>query len=190
VAFDRSFNTPRCHLCINHSNFLADIVVGDAWLASTLSTKTGISLVINRREESDKLVRSLADAGRVIYSEVTVNEIRESQKPSIAFGDFAYAYASYRDELGLPRPMMDGPNKSSARPVDPRAVEVFHRELQRKLKLQRARRYRYLFWRKATKEFRGYVARYWNWFTHRVLGVGRDPKAARAARRDTTTAFR
>jgi coenzyme F420-reducing hydrogenase beta subunit len=190
VAFDRSFNTPRCHLCINHSNFLADIVVGDAWLASTLSTNTGISLVINRREESDKLVRSLADAGRVIYSEVTVNEIRESQKPSIAFGDFAYAYASYRDDLGLPRPMMDGPNKSSARPVDRRAVEVFHKELGRKLALQRGRRYRYLFWRKATREFRGYVARYWNWFTHRVLGVGRDPKAARVARRDTTTTFR
>ena len=190
VAFDRSFNTPRCHLCINHSNFLADIVVGDAWLASTLSTKTGISLVINRREESDKLVRSLADAGRVIYSEVTVNEIRESQKPSIAFGDFAYAYASYRDDLGLPRPMMDGPNKSSARPVDRRDVEVFHRELGLKLALQRARRYRYLFWRKATKEFGGYVARYWNWFTHRVLRVGRDPNAARVARRDTTTIFR
>ena len=48
VAFDRHFNTPRCHLCINHSNFLADIVVGDAWLPSTLTTKTGISLVICR----------------------------------------------------------------------------------------------------------------------------------------------
>jgi len=188
VAFDRSFNTPRCHLCINHSNFLA--VVGDAWLASTLSTKIGISLVINRREESDKLVRSMADAGRVIYSEVTVNEIRESQKPRIAFGDFAYAYASYRDDLGLPRPMIDGPNKSSARPVDRRDVEVFHRDLGRKLAQQRARRYRYLFWRKATKEFGGYVARYWNWFTHWFLGVGRDPNAARVARRDTTTRFR
>jgi coenzyme F420-reducing hydrogenase beta subunit len=188
VAFDRSFNTPRCHLCTNHSNFLADIVVGDAWLTSTLGTKTGISLVINRREESDKLVRSLADAGRVIYSEVTVNEIRESQKPSTAFGDFAYA--SYRDDLGLPRPMMDVPNKSSARPVDRRGVEVFHRKPLRKLALQRAGRYRYLLWRKATKESGGYVARYWNWFTHGVLRTWRDPNAARVARRDTTTTFR
>ena len=43
VAFDRLFNTPRCHLCVNHSNFLADIVVGDAWLPSTVFTKTGVS---------------------------------------------------------------------------------------------------------------------------------------------------
>ncbi len=80
-------------------------------------------------------------------------------------------------------------NKSSARPVDWRDVVVFHRELGRKPALQRERRYRRLFWRKATKEFGGYVARYWAWFTHRVLGVGREPNAARVARRDTTTTF-
>ncbi|NEE01223.1 Coenzyme F420 hydrogenase/dehydrogenase, beta subunit C-terminal domain [Phytoactinopolyspora halotolerans] len=190
VAFDRSFNTPRCHLCINHANFLADIVVGDAWLASTLGTKTGISLVINRREESDALVRRLADRGRVIFSEVTVNEIRESQKPRIAFGNFAYAYADYLDELGLHRPKMDGPNKPAAQPVARREVAAFHEELQRKLELQRARRYRYLFWRKATKELGRYVGRYWDWFTHRVLGRGRDRDAAAAATRETTSVFR
>jgi coenzyme F420-reducing hydrogenase beta subunit len=190
VAFDRIFNTPRCHLCVNHSNFLADIVVGDAWLASTLGTKTGISLVINRREESAKLVRGLADRKRVVFTEVTVNEIRESQKPSIAFGNFAYAYADYLDEIGAHRPKMDGPNRVLAAPVDRREVEVFHRELRRKLDLQRARRYRFLFWRKATKELPRYVGRYWNWFSHRVLRTGRDPKAAQAATRETTSIFR
>jgi coenzyme F420-reducing hydrogenase beta subunit len=190
VAFDRTFNTPRCHLCVNHSNFLADIVVGDAWLASTLGTKTGISLVINRREESHKLVQSLADRGKVVFTEVTVNEIRESQKPSIAFGNFAYAYAGYLDELGLHRPKLDGPNQAAARPVGRHEVATFHRELRRKLALQRARRYRYLFWRKATRELGRYVGRYWNWFSHRVLRVGRDPAATRAATRDTTSMFR
>jgi coenzyme F420-reducing hydrogenase beta subunit len=190
VAFDRTFNTPRCHLCVNHSNFLADIVVGDAWLASTLGTKTGISLVINRREESHKLVRGLADRGRVVVSEVTVNEIRESQKPSIAFGNFAYAYAEYLDDLGLHRPRMDGPNKPAAKPVDRGDVATFHTELRRKLELQRARRYRFLFWRKATRELGRYVSRYWDWFSHRVLRVGRDPDATRAATRDTTSIFR
>jgi coenzyme F420-reducing hydrogenase beta subunit len=190
VAFDRTFNTPRCHLCVNHSNFLADIVVGDAWLASTLGTKTGISLVINRREETHKLIAGLADRGRVVFTEVTVNEIRESQKPGIAFGDFAYAYAEYLDELGLHRPAMIGPNRPAARPVDRAAVAEFHRELRRKLQLQRARRYRFLFWRKATKELGRYVGRYWDWFSHRVLRVGRDPGAERAATRETTSIFR
>jgi coenzyme F420 hydrogenase subunit beta len=190
VAFDRTFNTPRCHLCINHSNFLADIVVGDAWLASTLGTKTGISLIINRREQSDELVRGLADRGRVVFSEVTVNEIRESQKPRVAFGDFAYAYAEYLDELGLHRPRMDGPNRPAAELADRKEVATFHHELQRKLELQRARRYRYLFWRKATKELRRFLSRYWDWFTHRVLRMGRDPSGGQGATRELTSRFR
>ena len=190
VAFDRTFNTPRCHLCINHANFLADIVVDDAWLASTLATRTGISLVINRRRQSDELVRELAARGRAIYSEVTVNEIRESQKPRVAFGNFAYAYAEYRDEEGLPRPRMEGPNRTAAQLADRSEVETFHRELQRKLALQRARRYRYLYWRKATKELRRFLSRYWDWFTHRVLRVGRDRDADRASVRDQASGFR
>ena len=190
VAFDRTFNTPRCHLCINHANFLADIVVGDAWLSSTLGTKSGISLVINRREASDQLVRGLAERGRVIFSEVTVNEIRESQKPRVAFGNFAYAYGEYLDEVGLHRPRMDGPNRPFAELEDREDAAAFHAELQRKLELQRARRYRYLYWRKATKEFGRYVSRYWDWFSHRVLRVGRDRSVERAATKDTTSIFR
>ncbi len=190
VAFDRTFNTPRCHLCINHANFLADIVVGDAWLASTLSTKTGISLVINRREESDALVRTLAEQGRVVLSDVSVNEIRESQKPNIAFGNTAYAYAELLDDLGRFRPQMDGPNRAVAELVDRREVAAFHGELQRKLELQRDRRYRFLFWRKATKELRSYLSRYTTWFKHRVLRAGRDRDAVDEAPRPSTDQFR
>jgi len=190
VAFDRTFNTPRCHLCINHANFLADIVVGDAWLQSTLKTKTGISLVINRREESDRMMRSLAARDRVVLSEVTVNEIRESQKPRIAFGNFAYAYAEYLDAIGVPRPVMEGPNRPAAELVSQQEVAGFHDELQTKLELQRARRYRYLRWRKATKELGRFLSRYWEWFAHRVLRTGRDPEARHSPDRDTTSIFR
>ena len=190
VAFDRTFNTPRCHLCINHSNFLADIVVGDAWLASTLGTRSGISLVINRAEKCDQLVRELADRGRVTISDVTVNEVRESQKPRVAHGDFAYAYAEYLDELDLHRPQMDGPNRPAANLADRDEVATFHRELRRKLELQRARRYRFLYWRKLTKEFGRFVGRYWDWFRHRVLRQGRDRQVEEAATRQTTSIFR
>lgn len=190
VAFDRTFNTPRCHLCINHANFLADIVVGDAWLQSTLTTKTGVSLVINRRRESDQMMRSLSERGRVVVSEVTVNEIRESQKPRIAFGNFAYAYAEYLDEIGVHRPQMDGPNRSSAELVSRQEVERFHEELLRKLELQRAQRYSYLRWRKATKELGRFVGRYWDWFLHRVLRRGRDPESQQQPDRDLSSVFR
>jgi len=190
VAFDRTFNTPRCHLCINHSNFLADIVVGDAWLASTLGTKTGISLVINRREASSELMRVLEDRKRVVLSEVSVNEIRESQKPRVAFGNFAYAYGEYLDRLGLHRPRMDGPNRPSAELVDTAEVAEFHTELKRKLQLQRERRYRFLYWRKATKELGRFLNRYWEWFTHRVLRAGRDREATDISAREATSRFR
>jgi coenzyme F420-reducing hydrogenase beta subunit len=171
VAFDRTFNTPRCHLCINHSNFLADIVVGDAWLPSTVGTRTGISLVINRKPETDRLVRELESENRVVLAEVSVEEIKESQKPRVAFGNFAYAYADYLDEIGEHRPLLEGPNREAAVLVERREVEFFHAELQRKLVLQREGRYRYLYARKLTKELRRFAARYWEWFIVRILRV-------------------
>lgn len=171
VTFDRAFNTPRCHLCVNHSNFLADIVVGDAWLPSTIGTKTGISLLVNRRPELDAVIRHLADAGRVTFTEVTVEEIKESQTRRIVFGDFAYAYADYLDDIGVHHPDLVGPNRDAARPVARRSVEFFHAELTRKLELMHAGRYRYLWWRKATKELRRFLARYVNWFLVRVVKI-------------------
>ncbi|MDT8368844.1 MAG: Coenzyme F420 hydrogenase/dehydrogenase, beta subunit C-terminal domain [Longimicrobiales bacterium] len=171
VAFDRHFNTPRCHLCVNHSNYLADLVVGDAWLPSTVFTRTGISLVISRTPRARALVEGLAADGRIVSTEVSEEEIRESQKDRVVFGDFAYAYAEYLDELGIHRPRMSGPNRERATPASRGEVEHFHRERMRKRELQRAGRYRRLRWRKATVELRSFLARYWRWFAVRILRI-------------------
>lgn len=171
VAFDRSFNTPRCHLCINHSNFLADVVVGDAWLPSTIGTRTGISLLIHRTPGAEAATRSLAEAGRVVLTEVGVEEIKESQTRRVVFGDFAYAYADHLDSLGVHRPDMIGPNRPAARLTPEREVARFRTELVRKLELQRAGRYRFLWWRKATRELRRLLARYLSWFLVRVVKI-------------------
>jgi coenzyme F420-reducing hydrogenase beta subunit len=125
-----------------------------------------------------------------VFTEVTVHEIRESQKPRVAFGNFAYAYAEYLDSIGLHRPVMEGPNRPYAKLVDRDEVAGFHEELQRKLALQRAQRYRFLYWRKATKEFRRYVGRYWDWFSHRVLRAGRERGAGREPDHATLSDFR
>jgi coenzyme F420-reducing hydrogenase beta subunit len=171
VAFDRSFNTPRCHHCINHSNFLADIVVGDAWLPSTVMTKTGISLLINRSPAADATIRALADAGRLQIAEVTTEEIKESQTRRVVFGDFAYAYTDYVAEQGKHVPVMIGPNRNAARLADEKDVAFFRTELERKLELQWAGRYRYLWGRKATKELRRFLMRYVEWFLVRVVKI-------------------
>ena len=171
VAFDRHFNTSRCHVCINHSNFLADIVVGDAWLPSTVFTKTGISLVVCRTEFAENTVQSLVDAGHCVSIQVGEDEIRESQTDRVVFGEFAYAYANFLQELGLHTPQLDGPNKGYGTLKPRRHVAKFHRELVRKQSLMAARRYKYMKLRKATLELRGYVMRYVRWFMVRILRV-------------------
>lgn len=171
VAFDRHFNTPRCHLCINHANFFADIAVGDAWLPSTVGTKTGISLVISRTPAADTMLRTLVDAGRIVLTDVSTAEIEESQTRRIAFGDFAYAYADQLRNAGHFVPDLRGPNFESHEPVADHEVERFHRELERKLELQRAGRYRFLWWRKATRELPRFLRRYVRWFVVRILRI-------------------
>ena len=171
VAFDRSFNAPRCHTCIDHHNMLADVVVGDAWLPSTLTTRTGISLLICRSPETTQTVKRLSSQGKLRLAEASVEEIKESQTRRVVFGDFAYAYADYRRELGLHTPQMAGGNKAVTKPSARGEVEKFHRENERKRDLQRQGRYQRLRIRKATVELRRYLWRYIRWFGVRVLKV-------------------
>lgn len=171
VAFDRHFNTPRCHLCINHGNFFADLVVGDAWLPSTLFTKTGISLVVCRTAYAEDIHSRLVTLGRCRSTQVTEEEIRESQTDRVVFGEFAYAYADHRRELGLHTPDLRGPNEQSGGRRPRREVAKFHRELVRKQRLMADRRYRLLRWRKATLELPKFLQRYIRWFLVRVLRI-------------------
>jgi coenzyme F420-reducing hydrogenase beta subunit len=171
VAFDRHFNTPRCHVCINHHNMLADLVVGDAWLPSTVGTRTGISLVTNRTAGADALMRELAARDRIRISEVTVEEIKESQKPGVVFGDFAYAYMEYLDELGRHRPEMMAANRASATLVGRSRVQAFHRDRVEKSALQREGRYRALWIRKVTRELPRLLWKYVDWFLVRIVRI-------------------
>jgi coenzyme F420 hydrogenase subunit beta len=171
VAFDRSFNTPRCHTCINHSNFLADIVVGDAWLPSTVATRTGVSLLICRKPGVDEAVRTMVREGTIKVTDVSTAEVLESQKRRVVFGDFAYAYSAYLDRIGVHHPDMIGPNFTAARLAAQKDVERFHRELTTKLRLQWARRYRLLRLRKATVELPPHLKKYLDWFFVRVLRI-------------------
>jgi coenzyme F420-reducing hydrogenase beta subunit/polysaccharide pyruvyl transferase WcaK-like protein len=190
VAFDRHFNTPRCHLCINHSNYLADLVVGDAWLPSTVFTKTGISLIICRKPATRAMLDEMDAAGQIVRTQVTTEEIRESQTDRVIFGNFAYAYGEHLDDLGLHRPLMDGPNRPHATLVDRSEVERFHAELVRKLELQRSGRYRFLKWRKATVELPRFLDRYWKWFTVRILKIKSLKGERKEIPRDQLSRFR
>ncbi len=190
VAFDRSFNIPRCHTCVNHSNYLADIVVGDAWLPSTVFTKTGISLLIIRKAAAADVVDRLAARGRIVGSTVSVQEIEESQKRRVVFGDFAYAYLDHLRAVGEHAPDMVGPNRPAAR-LRPRAeAETFHKELQRKRALQNQRKYRTLWLRKATLELPRLLHRYLDWFLVRILRVKSYAEERKELEKDKTAMFK
>ena len=190
VAFDRHFNTTRCHVCVNHGNFLADLVVGDAWLPSTVFTKTGISLVVCRTPFAEEVLGRLVSSGACVSVEVTDEEIRESQTDRVVFGEFAYAYADYLRSLGGHVPDLRGPNEGHGTPKPRRQVARFHRELVRKQSLMAARRYRYMKLRKATLELRSYVMRYVRWFAVRILRVKSLSGQRREIPREKLSVFR
>ena len=190
VAFDRHFNTNRCHVCINHSNFLADLVVGDAWLPSTVFTKTGISLVICRTQEARRIHDQLVTDGRCVSIEVGTEEIRESQTDRVVFGEFAYAYADHLRSIGMHTPELHGPNESFGERKPRRQVASFHRELVRKQALMASGRYRYLKWRKATRELKGYLGRYLRWFLVRILRIKSISGARKEIPRERFSGFR
>jgi hypothetical protein len=145
--------------------------VGDAWLPSTVTTKTGISLLICRKPETSAVIEDLVAQGKLKATDVTAEEIKESQSRRVVFGDFAYAYADYRREIGEHSVELVGPNRSAAR-LSPRSeVEKFHKEVTHKLRLQAQRRYRTLWWRKGTVEFNRYAKRYLVWFFVRILRI-------------------
>lgn len=190
VAFDRHFNTNRCHVCINHSNFLADLVVGDAWLPSTVFTKTGISLVVCRTELAESVLGALVSNGSCVSIEVGEEEIRESQTDRVIFGEFAYAYAAFLQSLGLHTPHLIGPNHGFGTEKPIRQVASFHRELVRKQELMAARRYQYLKWRKGTRELRSYVMRYVRWFLVRIIRIKSLSGQRQEISRDRFSGFR
>lgn len=190
VAFDRHFNTTRCHVCVNHGNFLADIVVGDAWLPSTVFTKSGISLVVCRSGFAESVLAGLVERGACVSLQVSEDEIRESQTERVVFGEFAYAYAEHLGQMGGHVPELHGPNEGHGQLHSQRQVAKFHKELVRKQALMAARRYRYMKFRKATLELRSYVMRYVRWFTVRILRVKSLSGQRREIPREKLSAFR
>lgn len=174
VGFDRHFNTRRCHICVNHSNYLADLVVGDAWLPATLRTRTGISLLIARTDDAREIVLQLEEGSRVRLAQASEREILSSQGHRVAYGEFAYAYAEWLRAMGEFVPNLTGPNEGFGARASVGEIRRFHREFLRKRDLQRAGRYRALLWRKATLGFPSLMMRYARWFWTRVLRLGRD----------------
>jgi coenzyme F420-reducing hydrogenase beta subunit len=85
VAFSRTYATKRCLLCTEHLNYLADIVVGDAWLARFRDDKLGTSIVIVRNPDANKAFQHLSTQGRIQIQLASEEDVVESQSEYFAF---------------------------------------------------------------------------------------------------------
>jgi coenzyme F420-reducing hydrogenase beta subunit len=171
AAFDRSYNIPRCHYCINHGNFFADIVVGDAWLPSTIKTRTGISIVVTRRKSGSEMLAALRDAGKLRLIDARLDDLVESQTHRVAYGDFAYPLMARAREKGHFVPELVGPNHAGHTPSGAESVDEFLATNAHKRRMHALRKYRRLFVRKLSVEIKPYAQRYIRWFGVRVLKV-------------------
>jgi coenzyme F420-reducing hydrogenase beta subunit len=86
IAFSRTYNSKRCLLCVEHLNYLADIVVGDAWLDKFKNEGLGTSIVIVRNPELDHILQKMVEVGRISLEEASEKEVIESQSSDLAFG--------------------------------------------------------------------------------------------------------
>ena len=171
AAFDRSFNLPRCHYCINHGNFLADLVVGDAWLPCTVKTKTGISLVISRTKKSTEYLKELETKNALILVNSSENDVIESQTPRVVFGNYSYPLADLVKASGHFAPQLSGPNKIKTNPVSNKELNKFSSRIERKRKMQMSGNYNKLLIYKYTREFKPFLYRYIRWFFVRILKI-------------------
>lgn len=184
VAFDRSFNTPRCALCINHTNYFADLVVGDSWMQSTRFSKTGISIAIARSPLAGSLLKEMEQSNRLVLYQVTEDEVIESEGEALVYGSFAYSLMQWMDRNGYYAPKLRAANFESERKIADREVEMYFKAMQHKRQLLARGRYREIWLRKVLMEGHRILLRYIKWFVNRVLKLkkitGRDRNVKRA----------
>jgi coenzyme F420-reducing hydrogenase beta subunit len=171
VAFDRSFNSPRCLLCVNHSNYLAEIVIGDAWLPSTLFTKTGISLVITRTKKATQIIKQMKENKQIECLEVSTEEILASQSADIVSNSKALERIDYlrSNNFFVPEFNLDYKifKKNSFSNKTKKEIENI-----RKKRIYIANnRFKFLYFRKIFVELHSHIRRYTTWFSKRILRI-------------------
>lgn len=74
----------RCRLCIDGTAELADIACGDAWLNRFLESGRSWSVAIVRNETGAGLLREMLGKGLIEIEEISLDEIKYSQKSNLS----------------------------------------------------------------------------------------------------------
>lgn len=101
------FNIHRCLFCIDHFAELADISFGDIHYGKYLNDKVGISSVVTRRTDLDKLVHEAMTEGVVSLEYVDKEDLLNSQKYSRVKKHLNPVYMRIYSVLGYKIPVYD-----------------------------------------------------------------------------------
>lgn len=102
TAFATEMNRLRCRVCQNHLNILADIAVGDAWLAREASRKTSVLLI--RSTQGQAWVEALTASGELQVEPGHTEDLVESQSADLVYGFTARRVSDYLRRVGIQAP--------------------------------------------------------------------------------------
>lgn len=98
ASYSTDVNRLRCRTCQNHLNFLADVVVGDAWLKRKKNKK--LSIIISRNEKGEKLLNQLSYENKITTEIGTFDDVIESQSHNLVYGVVARKLNKFLKDRG------------------------------------------------------------------------------------------
>lgn len=99
ASYSTDVNRLRCRTCQNHTNYLADVAVGDAWLKRKRGKK--LSVIISRTEVGEKLINQLSEQQKIVTEDGNFDDIVESQGHNLVFGTVARKLNRFLSVRGL-----------------------------------------------------------------------------------------
>ncbi len=97
------FTPPRCRLCFDKMNFLADITCGDPWGIPGANLDSGESVAVIRTARGMELLDQARDQGLVVVREIPVEEVAKGQGIDWKRGEWR-GYMQAWERLGRPVP--------------------------------------------------------------------------------------
>lgn len=169
ISFDRFYNTPRCNVCINHLNILADIVVGDSWMQSTRFTKTGISMMITRTQFASDIIKKMQRKKLINTYNIPKKGLDESEGVDLIKGRFAHAYMRFLKKNNINHPNFFGFKPERGNFYSNKKITSFHEKLLKRRKMLGNTQYTRIKYLKLYQDGFFIMKRYFKWFVNRVF---------------------
>ena len=142
-SYSTDSNRLSCRLCEDHTNLLADVIAGDAWLARTRGQKTSIIGV--RSDRGQEIVDEMVNRGLLHLETGSIDDFVESQSENLIYGITAQKLNRWFNRRGISTPGYQFVNKNSAIEVGVVDAISFYLETLRRHVL-RSGRYKIFWW--------------------------------------------